>query len=788
MDRTAGWKPMIAGLLLVALALFADAAMAADLFAMPSGDKSASQMIDPIASSGKIATLFGTFNAAILFLGGILSAYGVLAGVAQTAHDGEMLGRRWSSLWVPIRVSLGIAAIVPVGNGFCMAQQVVMYVAQSGVGAAAGMWGAYVDMDQNDVSSTSRPTDIAGVRELALGLLKSKFCSLDHAKQASDDVDHVLGFEPTTRLFDYGDGQFSIGTGENPSQCGSYVIPDYSNDETGVGAAHVAAFMKLSERMEALATRIHQDPGANRPADNAKEINAAIYEYNGIIGEATNGYVIAKAIQTKFEAKQASIGGWIMAGAYASSQGRAHATASEVAGNVPKASPTATSPALSAAVATPNKENSSFVDSLLDKAAAAWNNTKEFASTTAAAAMNMVVDPLGVVSHLKENFKPFDSAMKGIMNGTGNPISNVQILGGAAIEVAGLLVIAAIVLGVFTTTGGMALLGIAGVLFSFGAVNYFYLPIAPALYYYAAVIGWFVLYVECLIAAPIWALMHVRFDGEGMVGSAASGYKIILNMFLRPSLITIAYGIALGSMEFLVSGWNKVFAAAVAANFDLSATSVKPYLILSAEFCIYTVTMIAVIHQVLKMIPGIPESITKWIDGGHDGLGSSASETMGRMSHAGSAAAAGAVVGAVSTMGRHGGWHGKNKGGPESPSPERNAGGSGGTGGTNDAGSPSSPSSVQSFDVSSRDGSASSDTAGSGRSQTVAFDPANPTASVSSPDWQPVMREGPPPAQGTMDARSVGSIDGRKFDHGAEPSKTERNDSPEPPPAPVSKE
>lgn len=666
------WGMVASGLLLMLLSLFiADPAMAAEVFQAASGDTSSAQLIDPLSGSGKIAGLFGNFNAAVLFLGGILTAYGMLTSIAQTAHDGEMLGRRFSSLWVPIRVSLGIAAIVPVGSGYCVAQQVIIYVAQSGVAAASGIWGQYVEADQSELAKTSPLTEISGVRELALSLLKSHFCTLNYQTVAASDTDNALNLEKNIKVIDFGDGQFSFGTDKEKMKCGSYIIPDYAQDATGIGAAQQTAFLKLNKRMLDLATKIYTtstDPDAKGdPKDNAAEINNAIKEYTAIVSYAAQSYITTSQMQTKIEAKQASIQGWIMAGAYSSSKGKAVATATEVSSHIPKAAATAAPPSLAGAVATPNKENSNWLDSVSDKVSDMWNAGKQIVNTSVNAAMDMINDPNMIVSYAKEPFMPLAGALKGIMNGTGDPISNVQVLGGAAIEVAALLTAAAIALGVFTTTGGLALLGLAGVLFSFGAINYFFLPIMPALYYYSAVIGWYVLFVECLIAAPIWALMHIRFDGEGMVGSASSGYKIILNMFLRPSLITIAYGIALGSLEFLVSGWNQVFASAVAANFDLSATSLKPFFIMSAEFIVYTVTMIGIIYQVLKLITHIPEAITKWIDGGHDGFGSSTGETMHRVGHSGALSAAGAGMAVASQMGRGGSGGGGGDGDGKKP-------------------------------------------------------------------------------------------------------------------------
>ena len=64
---------------------------AASLFDLPSGDQSVARLVAPFAgdsAGGQIATLFGGLNAAILFLGSLVAGYGILSGIAQTAHDG----------------------------------------------------------------------------------------------------------------------------------------------------------------------------------------------------------------------------------------------------------------------------------------------------------------------------------------------------------------------------------------------------------------------------------------------------------------------------------------------------------------------------------------------------------------------------------------------------------------------------------------------------------------------------------------------------------------------------
>ena len=53
-----------------------------------------------------LVSAISTFNGAVLIIGGILATYTLLAGTLGTAHDGEMLGKKFSSVWIPIRYSL----------------------------------------------------------------------------------------------------------------------------------------------------------------------------------------------------------------------------------------------------------------------------------------------------------------------------------------------------------------------------------------------------------------------------------------------------------------------------------------------------------------------------------------------------------------------------------------------------------------------------------------------------------------------------------------------------------
>jgi defect in organelle trafficking protein DotA len=89
-----------------------------------------------------LGNIFGVFNAAVLALGGIVIIYTLLVSTINTAHEGQMLGQKWSSIWVPVRSTLGLALLIPKASGYCLMQIFFMWVVVQGVGAADKVWDA----------------------------------------------------------------------------------------------------------------------------------------------------------------------------------------------------------------------------------------------------------------------------------------------------------------------------------------------------------------------------------------------------------------------------------------------------------------------------------------------------------------------------------------------------------------------------------------------------------------------------------------------------------------------
>ena len=84
--------------------------------------------------------IFGVFNTAILALAGMMVFYTLLVSTLNTAADGQNIGKRWSSVLVPIRSVAGIAFLLPKASGYCVLQIFIMWVVIQGVGAADKVW------------------------------------------------------------------------------------------------------------------------------------------------------------------------------------------------------------------------------------------------------------------------------------------------------------------------------------------------------------------------------------------------------------------------------------------------------------------------------------------------------------------------------------------------------------------------------------------------------------------------------------------------------------------------
>lgn len=197
---------------------------------------------------------------------------------------------------------------------------------------------------------------------------------------------------------------------------------------------------------------------------------------------------------------------------------------------------------------------------------------------------------------------------------------------------------------------GEAAGAIAGILFVFAGIAItagvflaYILPIIPFVYFSFAVIGWVLEIFEAVIAMPLWALAHLRIEGDGMPGQAAiSGYQLLLMILIRPTLIVFGliggYVIFGAAMFFFVTLFNSATAITqsdIAGN-SIGAIGVFVYTIIFT-FLAYNIALMC-----FKMIDDVPKGMLRWIGAGVSTFGDSRGDPINgsREMVAGGAAAA----------------------------------------------------------------------------------------------------------------------------------------------------
>jgi defect in organelle trafficking protein DotA len=135
-----------------------------------------------------LGTMFGAFNAIILVMFAIIATYILFTSILNTSHEGEFLGKKWSSIWIPLRTVMGCALLLPKATGYSFIQIMVMWVVVQGVGAADQVWnvtlnyinrnGTIIEPIQSLDSKTGSGANNTFLISKAGSILKSETCML----------------------------------------------------------------------------------------------------------------------------------------------------------------------------------------------------------------------------------------------------------------------------------------------------------------------------------------------------------------------------------------------------------------------------------------------------------------------------------------------------------------------------------------------------------------------------------------------------------------------------------
>lgn len=220
------------------------------------------------------------FNNAALIIGGIIIIYALIVSTLNTAHEGEMLGKKWNSVWIPLRMAAGFALLLPVKSGitvgsYAVIQVMIMWIVVQGVGAADYIWTQYLKAVATG-TATVQPMQVPP--DTALGSATSIFvnaacmyayadatnCSNNIANPTCPTVSGSNG-SPAKAYISMpdpnkgGTAVFGIKAGDGTflSACGQVKVPDNTTSPSNVKAAQNAILENMIVSLQQAANTYH---------------------------------------------------------------------------------------------------------------------------------------------------------------------------------------------------------------------------------------------------------------------------------------------------------------------------------------------------------------------------------------------------------------------------------------------------------------------------------------------------------------------------------------------------
>ncbi len=162
-----------------------------------------------------------------------------------------------------------------------------------------------------------------------------------------------------------------------------------------------------------------------------------------------------------------------------------------------------------------------------------------------------------------------------------------------------------------------------------GVVLFYVMPLMPFMYFFFSVVNWVIEVAEAFVSMPLFALAHLRIDGDGLPGQTAyQGWLLLFGILVRPILIVL--GLIVGLLIFNAGSYylNQIFKYAVFAyNPDASnAAGALSFENMSGfGLIVYTILYVYLVYMLantsFKLIDEIPDKLLRWVGGGQSFTG-----------------------------------------------------------------------------------------------------------------------------------------------------------------------
>lgn len=623
-----------------------------------------------------LAGLFFVFNAILFAIGTAFVGYHMVSAVANSAHEGEVLGKRMNSLWVPIRFSTGIFGMLPVFGGFSLSQAIMMMCALLGIGTANLISTQAITQNAQYQGVIAPPGIAPGVQSSAVDssiahqIAMMNLCVLSYNKYANLMGSDSSSSPDAAFIAIKNDGLYTAGA---PMDCGSIVFTDTSStvdyrSNTGVlqsiglgGFRNNAVDYESIKEMAKSTSKIRMTTLGNLqneiapimtewfsgaaeetfPPYPGEKLSAALKkvsedEMSAVKQAMTAAGAANSSVKGNIESSMMN-GGWMTMGAW-------YSTFAEVNSALQTA---ATSSRLD--VAPPDFSKTKLPDTV-SKPLLSFAIKKQAEPQTCGALMiKYSANAIGNCS-IGQSFSTF--LIEKVVSNTGgegmiNPVIASKNIGDWMLTaVAGVIVGKGALmvaekfskmplnpLGLINAVKNYATAGDSGggflsvlaggtskiapyillAMVSIGIVYAVYIPFVPYLTWFSGLVSYIASVIEGLVAAQVWSFSHLHTDGEGMGQKTEKGYVYILNMLLRPGLMVIGFFMASGIVTLLGTFFFQQFATALA---NVQGDTVTGPLIFIGIVGVVMIALVSLIQTAFNLIYEVPDRVIAWFGHG----------------------------------------------------------------------------------------------------------------------------------------------------------------------------
>ncbi|MBL4589838.1 MAG: DotA/TraY family protein [Alphaproteobacteria bacterium] len=185
-------------------------------------------------------------------------------------------------------------------------------------------------------------------------------------------------------------------------------------------------------------------------------------------------------------------------------------------------------------------------------------------------------------------------------------------------------------------SGFFVALSFVGILL--GVVLFYILPFMPFLYTFFAVSGWIKSIFEGMVGVPLWALSHLKIKGDGLLSrEATAGYYLLLEIFIRPTLILFGLVASTAIFAASVTVLNSVFDLVTdqITGVGLQQATINNPLTMgyyrnNVDQFFFLVMYIIIVYlmgtSAFKLVDQIPHSVIRWVNAGVKSFGDMAKD------------------------------------------------------------------------------------------------------------------------------------------------------------------